>query len=577
MKWDLSAIFESIEEAEFLLSEAQEQVKWFRDNYKTKLKQLNSYQFLEALNVYVEISEKIDRVMAYIYLQFATDTSKGSLLSEFEAKTTKIEEEMLFFELEFIELPESLQREFIEHSGVNKLYLESLILQSKHKLSEKEERILLKKDLTSSNAFSRLFDETISEAKFFWDGGFVGEEEILSKLHSANRETRKKAQISLTNGLKDKQKLFAFIYNQIKKDWQIECELRNYKTPEEPRHISNKASQKSVDALVNIASENFDLVSEYYEIKKQLLGYETLYDYDRYAPLKGMEKNIEFEEAKNIVLECFRDFSQEFYDIALKAFDEKWIDVYPKDGKRGGAFSHGVTPKTHPFVMLNYTNQLRDVFTLAHELGHAIHQYLARDVGYLNQHTPLTTAETASIFAEMLLFEYMKKTLTKNELIALYSSKLEDMFATLFRQIVFTNFERKVHNQAELTPDEFNKIWQEENQKMFGKSVVLSNNYSIWWSYIPHFIHSPFYCYSYAYAQLLVVSLYGMYNKGMEGFGNKYIDFLRSGGSKTPKEQIEQFGKNIDDEEFWREGIGLIRNMLDEFKQLVKETNEDFV
>jgi oligoendopeptidase F len=332
-----------------------------------------------------------------------------------------------------------------------------------------------------------------------------------------------------------------------------------------------------VDALVNIASENFDLVSEYYEIKKQLLGYETLYDYDRYAPLKGIEKNIEFEEAKNIVLECFRDFSQEFYDIALKAFDEKWIDVYPKDGKRGGAFSHGVTPKTHPFVMLNYTNQLRDVFTLAHELGHAIHQYLARDVGYLNQHTPLTTAETASIFAEMLLFEYMKKTLTKNELIALYSSKLEDMFATLFRQIVFTNFERKVHNQAELTPDEFNKIWQEENQKMFGKSVVLSNNYSIWWSYIPHFIHSPFYCYSYAYAQLLVVSLYGMYDKGMEGFGDKYIDFLRSGGSKTPKEQIEQFGKNIDDEEFWREGIGLIRNMLDEFKQLVKETNEDFV
>jgi len=577
MKWDLSAIFESIEEAEFLLSEAQEQVKWFRDNYKTKLNQLNSYQFLEALNVYVEISEKIDRVMAYIYLQFATDTSKGSLLSEFEAKTTKIEEEMLFFELEFIELPESLQREFIKHSGVNKLYLESLILQSKHKLSEKEERILLKKDLTSSNAFSRLFDETISEAKFFWDGGFVGEEEILSKLHSSNRETRKKAQISLTNGLKDKQKLFAFIYNQIKKDWQIECGLRNYKTPEEPRHISNKASQKSVDALVNIASENFDLVSEYYEIKKQLLGYETLYDYDRYAPLKGIEKNIEFEEAKNIVLECFRDFSQEFYDIALKAFDEKWIDVYPKDGKRGGAFSHGVTPKTHPFVMLNYTNQLRDVFTLAHELGHAIHQYLARDVGYLNQHTPLTTAETASIFAEMLLFEYMKKTLTKNELIALYSSKLEDMFATLFRQIVFTNFERKVHNQAELTPDEFNKIWQEENQKMFGKSVVLSNNYSIWWSYIPHFIHSPFYCYSYAYAQLLVVSLYGMYDKGMEGFGDKYIDFLRSGGSKTPKEQIEQFGKNIDDEEFWREGIGLIRNMLDEFKQLVKETNEDFV
>jgi oligoendopeptidase F len=451
MNWDLKALFNSIEDADYLLSEAENESEWFYNKYKGKLSNLNVYEFLEALNSYIDISEKVSRVMTYIYLQFATDTSKGNLLSKYETKSTEIEEKLLFFELEFIKLSDEKQLHFIENSGVNKLYLETLRKEAKHKLSENEEKILMKKDLTSSSAFSRLFDETISNTKFFWDGKYVSEEEILSKLYSDDRNIRKRGAVSLTNGLKDKQKLFAFIYNNIKKDWGIECELRNYATPEEPRHISNKASQKSVDALLNATNANFDIVEEYYNIKKELLGYDKLYDYDRYAPLKAVTKEIPFEEAKEMVLESFKSFSPTFYEIALKAFDEKWIDVYPKEGKRGGAFSHGATPKAHPYVMLNYTNQIRDVFTLAHELGHAIHQYLARDVGYLNQHTPLTTAETASIFSEMMLFENIKKTLTKEELISVYANKLEDMFATLFRQIVFTNFERRVHNSEELS------------------------------------------------------------------------------------------------------------------------------
>jgi oligoendopeptidase F len=571
MNWDLKALFNSIEDADYLLSEAENESEWFYNKYKGKLSNLNVYEFLEALNSYIDISEKVSRVMTYIYLQFATDTSKGNLLSKYETKSTEIEEKLLFFELEFIKLSDEKQLHFIENSGVNKLYLETLRKEAKHKLSENEEKILMKKDLTSSSAFSRLFDETISNTKFFWDGKYVSEEEILSKLYSDDRNIRKRGAVSLTNGLKDKQKLFAFIYNNIKKDWGIECELRNYATPEEPRHISNKASQKSVDALLNATNANFDIVEEYYNIKKELLGYDKLYDYDRYAPLKAVTKEIPFEEAKEMVLESFKSFSPTFYEIALKAFDEKWIDVYPKEGKRGGAFSHGATPKAHPYVMLNYTNQIRDVFTLAHELGHAIHQYLARDVGYLNQHTPLTTAETASIFSEMMLFENIKKTLTKEELISVYANKLEDMFATLFRQIVFTNFERRVHNSEELSTEEFDTIWQEENQRMFGNSVILTSNYKIWWSYIPHFIHSPFYCYSYSYAQLLVVSLYNLYKNGYENFEEKYIEFLRSGGSIEPKEQIAIFGKNIDDEEFWNEGINSIRNMLNEFKELKGE------
>jgi oligoendopeptidase F len=572
MNWNLNDIFNSMEEAIHLLNEAENKADWFYKKYKGKLKDLNVYEFLEALNSFIDINENISRVMTYIYLQFATDTSKGNLLSKYEEKATKIEEKILFFELEFTHLSDEKQFHFIENSGVNQFYLENLRKEAKYKLSENEEKILMKKDLTSSSAFSRLFDETISNTKFFWDGKYITEEEILSKLYSSNRNIRKRAAIALTNGLKDKQKLFTFIYNNIKKDWKITyCELRGYKTPEEPRHISNKASQKSVDALVNTTNANFDIVSEYYDIKRELLGYEKLYDYDRYAPLQSITKDIPFEKAKKIVLDSFKSFSNKFYSIALKAFKENWIDVYPKEGKRGGAFSHGATPKVHPYVMLNYTNQIRDVFTLAHELGHAIHQYLARDVGYLNQHTPLTTAETASIFAEMLVFENIKKDLNKKELLSLYSSKLEDIFATLFRQIVFTNFERRVHNSDELSEDEINTIWQEENQKMFNDSVILTSNYKIWWSYIPHFIHSPFYCYSYAYAQLLVISLFNLYKNGHKDFEEKYIEFLRSGGSIHPKEQIEIFGKNIDDEKFWQEGIDSIRNMLKEFKELKNE------
>jgi oligoendopeptidase F len=568
MNWDLTHLFSSIEEVDSLLEKAKKEAEEFY-NLKGKLKEFNVFEFQKALNKYIDINEKLSRVMTYIYLQFATDTTKGNLLSKYETIVTKIEENLLFFELEFAKLPDTKQIQFIEHAGVNRLYLETLKKEAKHKLSENEEKILMKKNLTSSNAFNRLFDETISSIGFYWEGKYVSEEKILSKLYSNDRNIRKKAQVSLTQGLKDKQNLFAFIYNQIKKDWQIECELRGYLSAEAPRHISNKASQKSVDALIESVNSSMDIVKEYYNIKRKLLGYDKLYDYDRYAPLKSINRRFSFDEAKDIVLECFKNFSPIFYDIAKKAFEERWIDVYPKENKRGGAFSHGATPKAHPYVMLNYTDQIRDVFTLAHELGHAIHQYLAREAGYLNQHTPLTTAETASIFAEMLLFEYMKNRLNKEELISLYANKLEDIFATLYRQIVFTNFERRVHSSEELSKEEFNTIWQEENQKMFGNSVILTNNYKIWWSYIPHFIHSPFYCYSYSYAQLLVVSLYGLYKNGFEDFENRYIKFLKSGSSITPKEQIAMFGKNIDDQNFWNEGIDEIKKILKEFKGLI--------
>ena len=572
MNWDLSALFNSIPEAEEFLKQAIFKAKEFEKKYKNRLYTLNPQEFIEVLKEYEEIWENIGRALTYIYLQFATDSSKGAFLAKFQELATQAEEHLVWFELEFIHLPIDKQQRFIDNAGVYKYYLIHLQEEAPYKLSEKEEKILMKKDLTSSSAFNRLFDETISRISFFFEGKKLSEEEVLSKLYSPDRNERKKAQVSLTLGLKPHQPLLAYIYNQIKKDWKIDyIDIRGYDEPESPRHLANKISKKSVDALIKTVNENTHIVAEYYTIKKEILGYDRLYDYDRYAPIKLTDSNVEisFEEAKELVLNAFKNFSNTFYEIAKKAFEEGWIDVYPKEGKRSGAFSHSATPKAHPYILLNYTNQRRDVFTLAHELGHAIHQYLAKDVGYLNQDTPLTTAETASIFAEMLLFEEIKKRLSKEELIETYAAKLEDIFATLFRQIVFTNFERRVHAFDELKPEEFNKIWMEENQKMFQDSVYLTKNYEIWWSYIPHFIHSPFYCYAYSYAQLLVLSLYELYKEGFENFEEKYIQFLKQGGSIPPKKQFaELFNMNIESEDFWEKGINVVKNMLDEFKDI---------
>jgi len=572
MNWDLSALFDSITEAEEFLKQAIFRAKEFEKKYKNRLYTLTPEEFIEVLKEYEDIWENIGRALTYIYLQFATDSTKGPFLAKFQELATKAEEHLVWFELEFIHLPIDKQQRFIDNAGVYKYYLIHLQEEAPYKLSEKEEKILMKKDLTSSSAFTRLFDETISRIKFFLDGKTLSEEEVLSKLYSPDRNERKKAQVSLTLGLKPHQELLAYIYNQVKKDWKIDyLDIRGYDEPESPRHLANRVSKKSVDALVNTVNSNTFLVEDYYNVKKELLGYDRLYDYDRYAPIKLTDKTpeISYEEAKELVLRAFKNFSPTFYEIAKKAFEEGWIDVYPKEGKRSGAFSHSATPAAHPYVLLNYTNQRRDVFTLAHELGHAIHQYLAKDVGYLNQDTPLTTAETASIFAEMLLFEEIKKTLSKEELIETYAAKLEDIFATLFRQIVFTNFERRVHSFDELKPEEYNKLWMEENQKMFGDSVYLTKNYEIWWSYIPHFIHSPFYCYAYSYAQLLVLSLYKLYKEGFENFEEKYIEFLKQGGSIPPKKQFaELFNINIESEDFWEKGINVVKDMLLEFKEI---------
>jgi oligoendopeptidase F len=572
-EWDLSHLFPSVEEAEESLKRSARKVEIFNTRYKGRLGTLEPHQFRRAVEEYEKILESLGRVHTYAFLLFATDSSKGGILNRFEQEITKIETQLLWFELEFIRLPEKRRSKFIEESGKYKYLLLQWVEEAPYRLGEKEEQILTKKELTSFSAFTRLFDEEMGRFRVDWDGKEIGEEELLSHLYSPDRETRKRAQILMTLELEKRLPLLTYLYNRVVEDWKLtNCDIRGFESPEAPRHLSNRVSQKSVDKLVEVVNKNTDIVEEYYNLKRELLGYSHLLDYDRYAPLESREERVPFEEAKEVVLNTFQNFSPTFHQIAQRAFDDNWIDVYPRSGKRGGAFSCSTTPGVHPYVLLNYTHTRRDIFTLAHELGHAIHQYLSQQAGYLNQNTPLTTAETASIFAEMLLFQQMKKELSREELIPLYASKLEDIFATLFRQIVFTNFERRVFSHiGELTADQLNQIWEEENRKMFGNSVILTSNYRSWWSYIPHFYHTPFYCYAYSYAELLVLTLYQLYREGYPRFEELYLSLLKEGGSRPPQLQFESFGLNLEDPNFWERGIKFLREMVEEFRELVRK------
>lgn len=571
MTWNLNEFFENESQAsEFcgnLLIEASE----FEEEYKNNLFALGDKDFEEALRHYESISERASKAMSWAHLSFAKDTKKGALLAKFEELCTKIDEKLLFFMIEFNALPIQKQESFCEYCEDHRYFLERSIESKKYELTLPEERVLLRTANTGASAFSRLFDESMARMKFEFNGEKIGEEELLSKLSDKDRLVRKAAAASLSEGLKANSHLLSFIFNIIKTDLKNDCELRGYESAESPRHISNDVSKQSVDALINACESNFELSHRYYAKKREILGYSELYDYDRYAPLSSDDGEFSFDEAKALVLEAFGAFSPEFANIAETGLNHGWCDAMPAEYKMGGAFSHSASADIHPFVLLNYTNKRRDVYTLAHEFGHAIHQYLSYKAGYFGSHTPLTMAETASVFCEMLVFERIKNSASSNEeKRAILGAKIEDIFATLFRQINFTTFERAVHaEQGELSCEQISKLWMNESEKMFGESLKLNDYYELWWSYIPHFIHTPFYCYAYSYAQLLVLAIFGLYKSGKcENFVEIYTQFLSLGGSKSPKEMVAMFGFDIDSSEFWQIGIDEVKNLVDEFESL---------
>ncbi|PAF51963.1 M3 family oligoendopeptidase [Helicobacter sp. 13S00477-4] len=568
--WDLSALFKDTKTLQSHLEKLKKASIAFEKIFSDILENTPNSDFEKIITEYENLIEGISKAMTYIFLIFASDTSKGDFYAKYELMINEIEKHIVFFEIQFCQLDSKKQTSIIAKTKKYAYYLKNLIAKKTHQLSLPEEKVLLATSPVGVHAFSRLFDEHLASLKIPYKKQILSEEEILALLHQGDRKTRKRAQKSFSQALESSSFLLAYILNMVRKDLHIQTKLRNYQKKESFRHIDNQISQKSVDSMINIVNENFSLVHRYYKIKSNILGYK-LKDYDRYAPISTQNQNITYEESIESVLKTFKDFSPKFYEIASKAIKEGWIDSHPKANKRGGAFSHGAVPSVHPYVLLNFTGNRRDAFTIAHEFGHMIHQELSKNKGCLNMDTPLTTAETASVFAEMLLFDNLKKDLCASELRAIYAAKLEDIFSTLFRQIVMTNFERRIHQEPdELKIEDFDKIWQEENEKMFANSLKLTKNYRRWWSYIPHFIHSPFYCYAYSYGQLLVLALFGLYKNGKnKDFVKIYTEFLSKGGSESPKDLIAKFGFDIEDDAFWKIGMEEVEKMLKEFEGLI--------
>jgi oligoendopeptidase F len=398
-------------------------------------------------------------------------------------------------------------------------------------------------------------------------------QQINAKLYDADRSIRQAAAAGWTTGLKDSSRLLTFIFNNLVLDHHADCTLRKFDNPMAPRHLANEIDDAVVVALMTAAERHHAMVQRYYRLKGRLLGLEPLYDYDRYAPLFPDQPPCDWARARQIVEESYEAFSPRAGAIIREFFEKSWIDAELRDGKRGGAFSSSAVPSVHPYILMNFTDKLRDVMTLAHELGHGLHQFLSRGVGYLQCDTPLTTAETASVFGEMLTFQRLQQIYPDPRTrLAMLCSKIEDAFATVFRQVVLTRFEQLLHKarreEGEQTTERINELWLAANRPMHGDVVRLSEGYAWWWMYIGHFIHVPFYCYAYAFGELLVLALVQKHKQEGPGFVPRYLELLSAGGSEAPHVLLAKLGVDVTDPGFWELGLRLLGDMVTEAEAL---------
>ncbi|TSC90127.1 MAG: oligoendopeptidase F [Microgenomates group bacterium Gr01-1014_5] len=581
--WDLSSLYKSITDPKIAkdLKLTLWQAKSFNKKYKGSLESITAKKLAGALCKYETILQEAVKPVTFATLIFAenSNNSKNSAFyQEMKARHLEIYQQVLFFELELLQLPENKLVSLTKDEALQNYhhFLKLLLINKSHRLSEKEERIFNDKSLTGSGAFVRLFDEELARKKFdFTLRGkkkLLNESVLLDLFHNPDRETRKAAALALSKGLQEELKRLTFITNILAEDKAVNDRYFKYQYPEESRHLANEIDRETVETLTRVVTKNYKIVQEYYTFKKSVLGYKTLEVYDVYAPSGKTTKKISYQEAKNITLSSFTKFTPEYSGAAKLFFDNNWIDVGIKEGKRGGAFCEYVTPDLHPFILMNYSGNIRDVLTLAHELGHGVNAYYSRKQTYLNFDWPLILAETASVFAEMLVFDHLKEELSPREKFSLYMSKVEDIFATIFRQISMYQFEQDIHyargKKGELTAEEIGKLWNKRRREMFGNSVEVSDDYNSWWSYIPHFKHTPFYVYAYAFGELLTLSLYNEYKKDKEEFVPKYLELLSAGGTKTPEELLKPLGVNLKDEKFWQGGVDLINNLVRETRKM---------
>jgi oligoendopeptidase F len=568
------------------IAEAKRRAEAFEKGFRGRLaKGVSPKEMLAAVKEYEGIMVIGGKLLNFAYLNWSSDTTKpesGALLAKARERFTDVRKNLIFVELEWCALPDAKAKKLIEAPELAgyRHFLEAERRWRPHRLSEGEEKLMEAKGNTGRAAFVRLFDETLGRSTYKvshkGETREVNLEEALSALYEPDREFRKAAHRGVTEGLKANVKTVTYLFNVLAQDHAVDDEFRRYKDMMSERNLQNEVDEKVVKALIDAVDRRKAVVARYYALKRRLLKLDKLYDYDRYAPI-GLElPKCAYEDGKRITLGSFAKFSPKMREVALKFFDGNWIDAEMRPGKENGAYAQSGTPGAHPYILLNWTETMRDTMTMAHELGHGVHQYLAAKQGYLQQDASLATAETASVFGEMLVFEdILSKESDPKVKLGLVCGKVEDTFATVFRQIMMTRFERRFHEArrtgGELTPEQFNKMWKEENEWMFGGSVEMTEDYTWWWSYVLHFVHYNFYTYAYSFGNLLVLALYDRYKKEGPGFVERYMAMLEAGGSLAPRELVATVGLDIADPKFWDGGLAQIEELVGEAERLAKD------
>lgn len=585
--WDLGDLYAGVDDPALGrdLDANLRDAEAFGQKYRGKINVLGGPTADVLLAAVVELEALYERMAkpavfaGLLHAAKTDDPRHGALVARTREAATAANQHLLFFDLEWIAVEDAAAARLIADPKLARYrhWLEEKRVWKKHYRTEPEEKILEQKAMTGRSAFTRLYEESLSAIRFPYEHGGTAEpaslQRLLAKLEDPDRSVRQAAAKALTAGMKDNARLLTFIFNTLVLDHRTDFTLRGFDDPMAPRNLENEIRPEVVTALLDATERYHGTVARYYRLKRRLLGLDQLFDYDRYAPIRQEMPTCDWATARAIVQESYDAFSPEAGAVVCEFFDKNWIDADPRPGKRSGAFSAGAVPGVHPYILVNWMDRVRDVSTLAHELGHGVHQYLARPVGYFQFGTPLTTAETASVFGEMLTFDRLLQRYPDPAVkLALLCRTIEDAFATVFRQVVLTRFEQRLHalrhEEGEQTPERLNAVWLEVNRPMFGDSVTLTDDYGWWWLYIGHFVRSPFYCYAYAFGQLLVLALVQKYRQEGAAFVPRYLGLLSAGGSAAPHELLAKLGVDVNDPAFWELGLKLLDGMVTEAEQL---------
>jgi oligoendopeptidase F len=575
--WDLEPLVERRGPAgvEELLGQARERSVAFAERYRGRVDELDGEELAEAMRELGAISDLGGRAGSYVVLSFSLDTAdpeRGALMQRGRELGAEIETLLLFFELEWNELPDARADELLAHEDLAfcRHYLRTLRRYRPHQLSEPEERVLTETSVTGSSAFKRLFTEQTSALMVDLPDAPepASLEEALSRLQDSDRDRREEAAGAITEALRPGLRTRGYVFNTLLQDKAVKDRLRSYPHWLASRNLANEASDESVEALIEAVRSRYELARRWYRLKARLLGIDRLAHWDRMAPVGDSDDRIPYSEAQSIVLDCYSEFSPDLGRTAAEFFAHGYIDGPPRPGKRGGAFCSYTVPSAHPYVMLNYTSRPHDVLVMAHELGHGVHASLARPQGIFQFTTPLTLAETASIFGETIVLErLLERAPDAAGRLDLLAGSLDGAVAAVFRQVAMNRFEHAVHSErrerGELATDRFGELWVETQTDLLGDSVDISDGYALWWSYIPHFMDTPGYVYAYAYGHLLALSVYRRYEEVGADFVPSYLELLRAGGSLPPQELGAIVGVDLSDPGFWASGLDLIERQLE--------------